>query len=504
VLRATVRASNVTGSALAQLAWSGPSGVVGAAVADPAEPVDDTAQPSSAELLADAQRFRTDFGLNASATYIQSLDGRAELQPSRDQYGVSLDRYEQRRVELRGAISDHLAEIDAFGATIPTTYAGYYVDQDHGGLIYVGFTAGASNQLAELQRTFPYPEHLRTFAAARSSQSLEATQLQVEADADSGALQASGVAWTNDQIDTEKNKVLVGVEPTASATGTAATRSPQDILTSTYGSGVEATDPDPAAPVFDKSRTDYQDARGGLRLYARPKRETSHCTLGFLGTIQSPQSLQREAAFVTAGHCSPTSTYYPTPGGRDGIPSVRNEEEWRQGRHNLGYATESTVNTSIRGQQEVSGTGKDKADAVTISLARGPETGSLYWNNLNLAKIVNKAGGKGSDDKGSYVCTSLGQSNENKCGHVMSTSYTQPPETVDGLRRSRVRESRVVDFTCIPGDSGSPVVRPNQGGSYMRMRAIGMVSARTRKGYCVYTSIINIEEQAHFQTELAG
>jgi len=47
-------------------------------------------------------------------------------------------------------------------------------------------------------------------------------------------------------------------------------------------------------------------------------------------------------------------------------------------------------------------------------------------------------------------------------------------------------------------------VRPNQGGSYMRMRAIGMVSARTRKGYCVYTSIINIEEQAHFQTELAG
>lgn len=507
-LRATVTASNVLGPAMAGVAWSDASTPIGTEVADP----DDAGAPPSAsstvDQIADAQRFRDDFGLTTDPARIQALDARSDLEPSRDQYGVSLDRDEQRHVELRQAISARLDDIAIYGASFPGTYAGYYVDQHHGGLVYVGFTSDAASRLAELKQSFAYPEHLRTFTPARNLASLKSTQQQVEDDADSGVLAANGVVWTDDEIDVETNRVLVGSEPASTDSGVqgAATMSPDNVLTRMYGGGVAATPPDPAVPTA--SRTSYhKKAKAGLKIYERPYSPDSDCTLGFIGTSLNWKSLQRERAFLTAGHCSKSSTYYPDcpacPSGSGSEPSIRNVEEWRQGEHNLGYTTDSTINTSIRGPREVSGGGKDKSDAVTISLARGEPEPLLYWNNLHTAKVT-KVMRDEDGDEDALVCVSRGETVAGSpCGHVLTTTRTVAGGLRRGIYRAKIREARVVDVNCNGGDSGSPVVETNDDGNYMHMRAIGMVSARTRRnGYCIYTSIINIQQQAAFQVEL--
>lgn len=159
-----------------------------------------------------AQRVRADEGFNTDATYIQGLDANSALQDSRDLYGLSLNRYEQRAIEVRNDVEDALPILETYGHNAASdSYAGYWVDRAHGDVINVGFKKDAATHLAALQRTFPYPSHIRVFDASYTDQELRDVQTRVTDDAESGQLGSAGVAWHGDAINYNTNRVEVEV-----------------------------------------------------------------------------------------------------------------------------------------------------------------------------------------------------------------------------------------------------------------------------------------------------
>ena len=496
LLRVRVTATNAAGAALSSAANSDPSDIVGSFHPDPTESVpSDPPPPTAAEQLSEAQRFRAEHGYNTDPSYIQSLDARSDLQDSRTRYGLSLDRYEQRDLELRNDIERELATIGTYGSTTASSsYAGYYIDTAHGSLIYVGFTTDPDSKLSALRGLFPYPAHLRVFSATYTKQQLVAVQSQVEDDADSGALTSAGVQWGGDAVDEEANRVEVEVlNPSAAVASTLAARYGNSVIMKTADT-YTLTGPD---------RTHKQEPRGGLDIYRRDS-ITGDCTLGYIGETVSWSSGQRVQSFVTAGHCSKSYTQFPNdPPEPPPTMSPPEKENWRQGRRQIGETSPNITRNSARPCPRCTVSGKVKSDAVTIALFGNFDPKPwVYIDTRHTATVHEDQLSNDEDGKGYEVCASLGRgSNELRCGEVVRNNRRDP--ATNGF--PAVRNVRLVNFKCAPGDSGSPVFHYIRRGTEQQVKAVGIVHARQDSTHrCIYSATNNVRDETTFRVNTDG
>jgi len=492
IMRVRVTATNQAGAVLAATSDSEPTDPIGSFQADPSEfaPAE-PAPPTAADDLQYAVDFRNEMGLDADLNHIHALDADPTLQYSRDHYGLSLSRYEQRDWELRESLSSVMRIVGDYGATIPDVYAGYYISDDGAGsIVHVGFTSDAATRLDELRGLFPYPSRLRAYNVAYSLQQLEAIQEQVSADYESGDLAAAGIEWAGDGVNTESNRLEIEVSnPSPTVEGALADR---------YGPAVTmiAAEPDEQA---GPNRTKPQSPRGGLLIYPHPPRdpqhpERDHCTLGFVGEQPSTQSQQRVQAIVTAGHCSESYTYYPDPDHPQA--AIKNREEWHQGRRTIGTTSaELTINSALPGKNRTF----DKtpsSDAVSMGLpTRFNPKPYVYITSNTRIKVTDVQQTNADDGRHVKVCISLGQSNATRCGRV--TAHRNRPAT-GGY--PRVLDARMTSIRGVPGDSGSPCFLDTRKGTKDETMAFGVLFQRARtSNKVIYASAQHIRSDIFFR-----
>jgi len=161
--------------------------------------------PSNDDRLAQARRFREDFGLPADDPTLQAMASSPD-----SKYGVPLTRDEEREVDSRDALEEELDAIETYGTqTAQSTYAGLYLDQARGGLVVVGFTGDLETHGEAIEAVFPYPSRLRLVQRDYSKQYLDTVLAKIEADFDS--LVADGVDIQSFGATISGNFVEVGV-----------------------------------------------------------------------------------------------------------------------------------------------------------------------------------------------------------------------------------------------------------------------------------------------------
>ena len=171
-------------------------------------------EPGLDELVAEARTYREHAGLNSEEAFVRATFADPTLEASVYTYGVPLTPDEQAVMARRDRVQDSLGVIDDYVAqNAADTYAGSYIDQKNGGLVYVGFTRDTDRHLAALRAVFPYPDDLRGYTAELTASELEALQARVSADVPQ--LKAEGIDVVSVGADQEFNIVKVGVpEPT--------------------------------------------------------------------------------------------------------------------------------------------------------------------------------------------------------------------------------------------------------------------------------------------------
>lgn len=425
----------------------------------PASPPPPALSPTVDELVAQSLAFDTQQGFTATDSLLRALIADPTRQEAIDRFGAALTVDQGDELDLRLAAQDAMPVIDSFAATRQATYAGVYMDNPGGGLLYVGFTADAQNQVDQLKASFPYPARLRAFTAARSMTDLQAMQARLESDWGTNALPIANVSAVG--IDERLNLVVVGsINP-----------GPQDesLLQGRYGSGVILKKEDPQTAAGRHLRV-----TGGelIRPDVDAEEGIISCTLGF-GTYRNRSggnnTTVKQYDNLTAGHC--------IPGARDGgvNASIFKPVEDRDYRK-IGH---------IEGQTLRPGGGKVDADAATINLKQRLHSAYVLSRTDNKKRYL-RVGGIGllphpgwticqmGSTTGHTICGSLIQASASVTVRAGPTGAADPPQS-----RNIVHPVYKIQFPgdcpIRAGDSGGPVwgKKLQNGG----IGALGIVSA---------------------------
>ncbi|KIR66254.1 S1 family peptidase [Micromonospora haikouensis] len=203
-------------------------------------------------------------------------------------YGVSV-REAVRRLELQrtaGALQDVLARDHG------DTFAGSWIDQENGGVLYVASTA--AEKLAPALGAIPDRRHIRVVGARHSLRELAARAREVSA----------RLGLTPQQepvINPQRNRVELHHGAADAVRGSASRRALADDLGVTV---VDSPTPTPQACTIQNCEAPI---RGGLRLemYDFNKNYQWSCTNGF--NVHGSDGWQYT---LTAGHCSEAGTAY--------------------------------------------------------------------------------------------------------------------------------------------------------------------------------------------------
>jgi hypothetical protein len=131
-------------------------------------------------------RFRLDFGLSTRPQHIWRALRNPAFQRSIDDFGVPLTFGEQAEMARRDRVAARLGIVERYVDQhhLRNVYASLWIDQEHCGLIRVGFTVDPAPYMIDLVKLFPYPRNLRSFRAGISERALEALQRRFERDHD--------------------------------------------------------------------------------------------------------------------------------------------------------------------------------------------------------------------------------------------------------------------------------------------------------------------------------
>jgi hypothetical protein len=141
----------------------------------PREPAPRSGMPSAAREAAVDQslRFREDFGLRRDLAHVRGLVDGSVPADSYD-YGVPLTAAENKEFEERSKVEDAMGIVFGYrDRSAVRSFGGVYIDQAHGGLVYVGFTEAPRAHMAALRKLFPYPNRLRLFRVRNTEAELD-------------------------------------------------------------------------------------------------------------------------------------------------------------------------------------------------------------------------------------------------------------------------------------------------------------------------------------------
>src|SRR5205814_8504066 len=107
-----------------------------------------------------AIKWRRESGLDGDGRFVRSLrTGRARIaRVSQARFGVPLTPSEERTMRARIAVERAVPALAHSAQTrFGGSYSGTFIDQAHGGLVYVGFRNNSAKRLRVLARHFSHP-----------------------------------------------------------------------------------------------------------------------------------------------------------------------------------------------------------------------------------------------------------------------------------------------------------------------------------------------------------
>ena len=185
-------------------------------------------------------RFRRIFGLNTDPAFVRRTVEDPALVASSERFSVPLTAAEEQEMRLRISISKATQDtVRSYGTDkARDSFAGVYIDQKNGGLVYVAFTKDAQAHMDYLRATFPYPAKLRSFTATYTL--AELGDLRDRVRADWKALERD-IDINYLALDERENAVVVGVPVPTPAI--------EQQLRDRYGAAVKVEKGTPATPV---------------------------------------------------------------------------------------------------------------------------------------------------------------------------------------------------------------------------------------------------------------
>ena len=129
--------------------------------------------------------FRSESGLPASKAVVDRSLIDLIFRKADPVYGVPLAPEEYRYLAHGQALVAAAPAVDDYGEKrAPDSYAGYYINFERGGSVRAGFTEDGARHLANLRRTFAYPNRLKAFRARHTIRELDAAYERVLMDLD--------------------------------------------------------------------------------------------------------------------------------------------------------------------------------------------------------------------------------------------------------------------------------------------------------------------------------
>jgi hypothetical protein len=409
-----------------------------------------------------AHEFRAEFGIHVPDDVIEAREDDPAYAESRGEFGVSLTAQEISEIVFRERLQDSLSDIDDYAAEHARgSYAGTYVDQQHGALVYVGFTSDVDRHIRELADVFPYPDRLRGFHAERTESEID--DLTDRVTEDIPTLAADGIPVRSVASNDEDNVVEVGVANLTPARATA--------LHDRYGDGVRAIDAGPAETQRLNRYALYRRMNAGLFITGHiGGGSVAGCTIAYSAYKRTSAGI--DYFHLTAGHCG-TGAWYQ---GSSKLLSDGDFSEADDARR-IGTAKSTAFRSG------------SFADAELISANRGRTSNAIFLP-YHRRTVVGVESIARDEHRGEIVCKS-GARTGVSCGVLRSRNYTQyyPDERV------RLERQRLATFAADHGDSGAPVYRRR---ANLEALAAGIVSGNTfedGREYEVYTNASRVQQQ---------
>ena len=419
-------------------------------------------EPAQDQLARDVE-FRRDYGLDPTQAALLLTSTDPALEDSRERYGVPLTAAEFADLVQRDRAVDALDPVyDFIQTNYADTFAGAYIDQQNGGLIYFGFTEDADQRLQALRNVYAYPELLRTFAADLTEVGLDDLLTRIETDRD--ALLVEGIKINSLATDVEVNAVRVGMD--------VADPLAEQRLRERYGPSVivEADGVDERLqqrapnPYYSRTYKDTPPFLGGVSIGVM-RGPYPLCTSGF--------TMRRRNAYrkLTAGHCSLDEFEFKTYLGATWITGRRPGQFEIQGPMTAAEIAEPPNQTIDAAQIRISPL------LATTLIYTYPGTSRRYRSMLHQAKF------RDGTPKNTTLCLVGLRHKEPQCGRLLSENATAH----DYYRGRDLRRQKIFAAYGLRGDSGGPV--------YRSQTAYGTVVLRTRKGNTMFTPIGNVTQR---------
>lgn len=375
--------------------------------------VDPVAARSDPE-LADALRFRTTFGFNASQAYVAASLVDKSAFPNLA-YGVPLTAAEATEMDRRVALQDALTPASSFAAEQPD-YAGVYVDQLQQGLPVFLFAGTPGSRASQIQALLPKGTAFRTAAVSRSFSDL--VQLQATIDDATPDLLAHGIDVLLTGIDERANKVVVGLASDVS--------SGEATLRERFGDAISVRHQEQGQADACTGSADCPPLKGGIGIIAP---DGGACTSAYIGK----RTGTGQFVIVTAGHC------LAVHGGSG--------QEWH-------HASGADLTRIGQAQQNtwVSGANADVGliGIFTFSL---PATKNQFLAAPGDIRQLTSRISLGNQHPGDVACRT-GLTSGRTCGSIFITNVDR--QSCVGTTCKTIHHMVEVDFDSTSGDSGAP------------------------------------------------
>jgi hypothetical protein len=433
--------------AFAAATASAASGFVPVSVEPPSAAVaTDSLAPVAVE--ARSLRLRMQLGLSTDDDRVARLArDREAVSAGLSEYGIPLTRGERAQMVRREHVAAAAGRLQQ-RLDDSREYAGRYIDQRAGGLIYLGYTAHLKRRLARARERFRYPERLRVFKARYSNRQLLAAQRRLTSSIE--RLSRGGVEVASVGIDDRRNQLRVMVDSDV-RTARRALLSHGDMVAVERGS---------LKPTACVGRLECAPPlRAGLDIETE---SDLHCATGFIGydaksSDELPPSTSLDYFMLTAGHCAL----------EEGADDV-----WYHGGEPIGQVSDNYYH-GVDGQADTSA-----FDGAVIPISDELAANLMYTTRTSTGYPVRAVEAIDTDAVGDSVCISTpyyepigGATREgSKCGFLTARGvYTTGPDG-SSLISQRMAQIANVRPAVRESDSGSPVVKnaPN--------RAVGVIN----------------------------
>lgn len=402
-------------------------------------------QTDEALAVAAALHFRAGFGLSTDLSHVTSL---VQDPAANRKYSVALSADEVAELDRRMVIQNALEPLVDYARLFPDTFGGLHVDQEAGGVIYFGFTAGLAERSQAIQAMAPPGADIRFVPVERAETELDELVTVILGDQ---AHQASLEIRVHDVgTNIPENRVEIFVEPYSSEIAAALEQRYEQDVHILPGTAPKVT----ACASRDNC---HPPVRAGVS-------NDWGCSVGF-GVVEDGYR-----RLLTAGHCvKQVVTRYGWNGW-----------EWFHHTQSLGLSADHSWYYD------------SKADAGTMG--RSGLSTTVHSNNV-LRTVepvasydITSQQGAASDYNGYMVCQS-GQYSGFRCGKILSTNRS--PTYEDG---TRMINQRLADYAVGVGDSGGAVIS-----SSTRSMAVGLQSGMDGPNLAYYSQISLVEAALFLQ-----